>query len=314
MKCVLLTSFAVLVLVGCSNQSSASTGSGTKSSQSLSRTAPTLQASPAIQVPLTRQQRYINDLNSQYSDFASNLPDPDYSSNNESGTDAAVLDAGAQLCEALAAGGNTAASSLISEYYTAGSGTDAETVGIIALTKSALCPVPSSYQSKYQQYDKALKAVGVYSIVASGDPNGDPVQFGSTNICLGSPSIASWTQKISASISQYQADRITQITQKYLCPGGAAAVTVPTVTYEATGSEISYGQAGSLNNGYSGMRMTSDIPNPTPSYYAISAIDGSCKLSALNSDGSTSVSQATAATGMASCELVNIGGTWYDAF
>jgi hypothetical protein len=122
---------------------------------------------------LTRQQRYINDLNSQYSDFASNLPDPNYGTNNESGTDAAVLDAGAQLCEALAAGGNTAAANLVSQYSTAGSGSDAETAGIIALTKSVLCPVPSSYQSMYQQYDEALKAAGVYSIVASGDTNGE---------------------------------------------------------------------------------------------------------------------------------------------
>jgi hypothetical protein len=165
----------------------------------------------------------------------------------------------------------------------------------------------------YQQYDEALKAAGVYSIVASGDTNGDPVQFGSINICDGSPSIESWTKSIPGSISQSQTDQITRITRKYLCPGGAAAVTVPAVTYEASGSEISYGPAGSFNSGYSGMHITSDIPNPTPSYYSISASNGSCKLSVLNSDGSTSVSQATAATGMASCELVNIGGTWYDA-
>lgn len=281
--------------------------------------SPTLQTSPSPQpsltteVPLTPQQRYINDLNAQYSDYASNLPDPNFGSNNESGTDAAILDEGAQLCEALASGGNSAAANLVSQYTTAGSGSDAETAGIIAFTKSVLCPKPALYQSKYQQYDEALKAAGVYSIVASGDQNGDPVQFGSIDICDGSPSIASWTQSISGSISQYQADRITQITRKYLCPGGAAAVTVPTVTYEATGSDIQYGPAGSLNSGYSGMHITNDIPNSVPDYYAISVTYGNCKITILDSDGSTVTSQESAPSGMANCELVNVGGSWYDA-
>jgi hypothetical protein len=268
---------------------------------------------PALASPQTPQQKYISELNAQYPDYASNLPDPNFSSNNESGTDAGILDQGAQLCEALAAGGTKAADSAVSSYTSGGTGSDAETAGIIALTKSVLCPNPGAYQSKYQQYDQALKAAGVYSIVASGDPNGDPVSFGSVDICLNDPSVSSWTRSVSGSVTQSQANEITQITQKYLCPGGAANVTVPTVTFEASGSDIQYGPAGSLTSGSSGMRVTDDIPNAVPAYYAISAIDGSCKLIITNSDGSTATSQGSSASGMATCELVNVGGSWYDA-
>jgi hypothetical protein len=266
-------------------------------------------ASPTPTVPQTPQQQYINDLNSQYPDFASNLPDPSYNGTTDllSGTDAAILDEGAQLCEALGSGGSNAAALVVQDGTTAGDGSDSETAGIIALTKSVLCPVPSSYQSKYQQYDNALKAAGLYSIVASADSNGDPAQFAETDICLGS---VNWTQGIN--VTQSQADSITRITQKYLC-SNASAATVPTVTYEATGSDISYGPAGSSNSGYSGMHVTSDIPGSPPSYYAITVLNGSCKLSILNDDGSTTVSQAASATGMANCELVSIGGQWYDA-
>ena len=166
--------------------------------------------------------------------------------------------------------------------------------------------MPSSYQSKYQRYDNALKAAGLYSIVANTDSNGDPAQFAETDICLGS---VNWAQGIG--VTQSQADQITQITQKYLC-SNASAGTVPTVTYEATGNDISYGPAGSLSSGYSGMHVTSDIPGSPPSYYAITVTGGSCKLS-VNDDGSTVVSQAASANGMANCELVSIGGEWYDA-
>jgi hypothetical protein len=246
-------------------------------------------------------------------DFAANLPDPNYgvNGNNETGTAAAILDFGAQVCEALAAGGTKAATYDTSEEWPPGSGSNSENSAIISLTQSVLCPVPSSYQSVYQEYVNALKVAGVYKIVAESDSNGDPVQFANIDICISSA--GSWTSDLAASVTQAQADVIAKLTDKYLCPNQNSQVTVPTVTYIASGSSILYGPAGSTNQGSSDMHLTEVLPNSPPAYYAISVTDGSCKLRILNSDGSTTTSQASAPSGLANCELVDIGGGWYDA-
>jgi hypothetical protein len=82
----------------------------------------------------------------------------------------------------------------------------------------------------------------------------------------------------------------------------------------ATGSNILYGPAGSENSGTSGMKLTQQIPpSSPPAYYSISVFGGNCKLTVLNSDGSTTTSQGSALSGLATGELVNLGGSWYDA-
>lgn len=309
MKHPLLTTAAAFLLVGCSAQSSVSAGSDSTTVQ-----APTPQVSSTSQAPATPQQQYVSDMNAQYSDYTSGIPDPGFNgnTNNQTGTDAAILDNGAQLCEALATGGDKAAANLIQQGYSNGSGSDAEKTGIIALTKSDLCPTPGSYQSKYQQYTDALKATGLYGIVVSADSLGDPVQIGSNDICLSAGTPQGWISNFPG-ITQPQANKLAKLTEQYLCPGTSLAATVPTITYEATGSNILYGPTGSQNSGYSGMNMTDYIPASLPAYYAISVMYGSCKLTITFSDGTTTTSQGSAPGGMANCELVNMGGSWYDA-
>jgi len=260
---------------------------------------------------VTPQQRYISELKASYPDYASQLPDPTYSSSNQLvGTAAAILDSGAQLCEALATGGNRAAidvAQMDADPSTSGS----EIAAIVALTQSVLCPVPSAYQSKYQEFANALQAAGVLTMIggAGPSPDGNPVAFATMYLCGSS----SWTSELTGNITQAQANAVAAAAGKYICPGQSSNATVPTVTYTATGGDILYGPAGSLNSGYSGMHITQDIPNPAPIYLAISVTDGNCVLTVTNSDGSTSTSQASAASGLANCELVSIGGAWYNA-
>jgi hypothetical protein len=162
---------------------------------------------------------------------------------------------------------------------------------------------------KYQDFVNALKAAGVYRIVAGADSDHNPVTVATNYICGSS----SWTSDIPGSISQTQANAISAAADNYICPGQSSNSTVPTVIYSASGSDIEYGPAGSLTAGQSGMKVTQDIPSPAPVYLAISVVDGSCVLTVQNGDGSTSTSQESAASGLATCELVNIGGGWYNA-
>ena len=138
----------VLAIIGSQSHSTASRNTSAASAPTSAQTTapathratptPATASPPALALRQTPQQKYISELNAQYPDYASNLPDPNFSSNNESGTDAAIVDQGAQLCEALAAGGTNAADSAVSSYTSAGTGSDVETAGIIALTKSVV--------------------------------------------------------------------------------------------------------------------------------------------------------------------------------
>jgi hypothetical protein len=305
----MLAGVAAVALTGCSSASAPPAPTATP----LAQQSPTPTPSPTPTVPMTPQQQYINDLKSQYPGYASQLPDPAYSSSNmEVGTDAAILDQGAQVCEALGSGGMGNATNLIQQYDSTNMSNGQE-ISVARLTRADLCPHPVRYRSRYQAFDNALKAAGVYGIVISADSTyGDPYQFAYNSICGGDNGISpSWDQGIN--MTQAQANVITRITDKYVCPGSTSPVTLETVTFMATGSSILYGPAGSENSGTSGMKLTEQIPpgNP-PAYYAISVFGGSCKLTVLNSDGTTTTSQASG-SGMAACELVYVGGTWYDA-
>ncbi|MGA3155561.1 MAG: hypothetical protein ACLPN6_07845 [Streptosporangiaceae bacterium] len=308
MRYALAAGLAAVVLAGCSSALPPA-----PLANATPQRHPTPAVSPTTTVPMTPQQRYIDDMNGHYPDFAANLPDPNFGAtgNSETGTDAAILDFGAQACEALATGGTNAATYDTSEEWPPGDGSNTENSAIVSLTQSVLCPVPSSYQSVYQDYVNALKAAGVYKIVASSDSNGDPVQFANIDICISSVGI--WTSDLSANVTQAQANEIAKLTDEFLCPKENSQVIVPTVTYIASGDSILYGPAGSSNQGSSGMHLTEEIPSSLPAYFAISVTAGSCRLVILNSDGSTSTSQASAPSGLANCELVDIGGVWYDA-
>ena len=302
-----LAVLAGLMIAGCASPSG-SGNQGASASVRRSISARPRPAHTAIQVPQTPQQSYVNQMNSDFLGYTSQLPDP---SKNLNGTPAAILDNGAQICEALATGGIRAAAYDVSTGYVPGDGSKAETDAIVSFTRTVLCPKPSAYMSVYQRYVNALRSHGVYAIVARSDSNGDPYQFASIYICMDNGT--GWTTDLSGSISQAQANVVARLTRKYLCPNQSIVTVVPTVTFIATGSNILYGPAGSENSGYSGMHLKENLPASLPAYYALSVTDGSCKLIIRNTDGSVSESTGSAPSGLATCELVSIGGQWYDA-